>query len=170
MKPSDKLNQALNQQVGHEFAASQQYVAIAAYFDGEALPGLAGFFYRQAEEEREHAMKLVKYLVDSGGELEIPAVPAPRHGLGSAVEAVQLAVESEQRVTGQIYSLVELARQDGDLIAERFLDWFVHEQFEEMTTMGGLLQVVERAGEGQLLRVEEYLERQPHPEAEGEEG
>ena len=70
-----------------------------------------------------------------------------------------LAVRSEERVTQQIYALVDQAQQDRDHISQRFLDWFVNEQFEEMSTMGDLLQVVERAGEGELLRVEEYLER-----------
>ncbi len=159
MQLSDELTAAMNQQVGHELSASAQYIAIAAHFDTQALSRLAAFFYRQADEERDHAMKFVHFIVEAGGALEIPAVPAPKPSFASAAEAVALAVASEERVTKQIYALVDQAQKDSDYIAQRFLDWFVNEQFEEMSTMGDLLQVVERAGEDQLLRVEEYLER-----------
>ena len=166
MKASDELIAALNAQVGHELAASHQYVAIAAYFDAEALPQLALFFYRQADEEREHAMKIVKFLLDVGGAVEIPAVPAPRAAFDSVEAAVGLAVENEERVTGQIYELVERARDDKDYIAMKFLDWFVDEQREEMATMGALLQVVRRAGPDNILPVEDYLARSGGPPLE----
>ena len=161
MQLSQELTAAMNQQVGHELSASSQYIAIAAYFDVQALSRLATFFYAQADEEREHAMKFVHFIVEAGGSLEIPAVPAPTARFASAAEAVALAVTSEERVTRQIYALVDQARKDSDYIAQRFLDWFVNEQFEEMSTMGDMLQVVERAGED-LLRIEEYLERGGH--------
>ncbi len=104
-------------------------------------------------------MKFVHFIVEAGGSLEIPAVPAPTASFATAAEAVALAVGSEERVTKQIYALMDQAQKDSDYIAQRFLDWFVNEQFEEMSTIGDLLQVVERAGEDQLLRVEGYLER-----------
>ena len=159
MQLSEELTAAMNQQVGHELSASAQYIALAAHFDVQALARLAAFFYLQADEEREHAMKFVHFIVEAGGSLEIPAVPAPTASFATAAEAVALAVSSEERVTKQIYALMDQAQKDSDYIAQRFLDWFVNEQFEEMSTMGDLLQVVERAGEDQLLRVEEYLER-----------
>jgi ferritin len=159
MLASDKLIAAFNGQVGHELAASLQYVEIAAYFDGEALPKLAGFFYRQAEEERDHAMKFVKFVVDVGGPLEIPAIPQTKSAFGSAAEAVKLALDNEQKVTRQIYDLVEIAQGESNYIALRFLDWFVTEQLEEVTTMSSLLQVVDRAGAERLLQVEDYLDR-----------
>jgi ferritin len=160
MLNSKELLTACNQQVGNEFGASLQYVSIASYFDGQTLTELAKFFYAQAEEERDHAMKFVRFIVDAGGELEIPAIPATQAGFGSASEAVKLALESEERVTRQIYELVNIATRDSNYIAIRFLDWFVNEQFEEVTTMSGLLQVVDRAGEERLLSVEEYLARE----------
>lgn len=160
MLASENLLSAVNQQVGNEFGASLQYVAIASYFDTQALTGLARFFYRQAEEEREHAMKFVHFVNDADGQLEIPAIGAPKSEFSSAQEAVSLALDWEQEVTRQIYHLVEIAKADGNLIAQRFLDWFVTEQFEEVNTMSTLLQVVERAGEGGLLHVEEYLARE----------
>ncbi len=160
MLVSDKLLAALNEQVGHELGAANQYTAIAAHFDGQSLGGLARFFYAQSDEEREHAMKFVKFIVDAGGKLAIPEIPAPRADFGTAEEAVGLALESEKRVTAQIYALVEGAKADSNYIALRFLDWFVEEQFEEITSMEELLQVVRLAGRDRLLAVEEHLERE----------
>lgn len=163
MLASDKIVEAFNGQIGHEMGASLQYIAIASYFDSEALPELAGFFYRQSEEEREHAMKFVKFVVDVGGRVEIPAIPAPKSAFDSAEEAVALSLESEERVTQQIYGLVESARGESNHIAGRFLDWFLEEQLEEVATMGSLLQVVRRAGADRLLHVEDYLARHRGP-------
>lgn len=157
---SEELFSALNQQVGNEMGASMQYISIAAYFDQEGLGGLARFFYRQSEEEREHAMKFVSFVVDAGGPLRIPEIAAPRSEFDSARDAVQAALDWEKEVTRQIYALVDIGKADSNYIAIRFLDWFVDEQFEEVTTMEELLQVVERAGEDNLLAVEEYLSRE----------
>jgi len=163
MLASDRLIEAFNGQIGHEMAASMQYIAIAAYFDSEALPELAQFFYRQSEEEREHAMKFVKFVLDVGGRVEIPAIPAPKGEFDSAEQAVALSLESEQRVTQQIYELVEVARGESNHIAGRFLDWFLEEQLEEVSTMSALLQIVRRAGPDRLLHVEDYLARHKRP-------
>jgi ferritin len=160
MLASKKLIDALNKQVGHELGASNQYVTLAAFFAAQALTELAGFFYRQAEEEREHALKLVHFIVDAGGRLAIPQIPAPKADPKTAEEAVELALDWEKEVTRQIYALVEIAREESNYIALRFLDWFVNEQFEEVTTMGGLLQVVRRAGEKRLIEVEHFLARE----------
>ena len=160
MLASDNLLAAVNRQIGNEFGASLQYVSIASYFEGQALTGLARFFYRQADEERDHAMKFVRFVVDSEGRLEIPEIPAPQASFSAAADAVKLALEWEHGVTQQIYGLVEIAKNDANYIAQRFLDWFVNEQFEEVNTMSHLLQVVERAGEDGLLHVEEFLARE----------
>ncbi len=167
MIASEKMIEGMNQQIGHEMGASMQYVGIASYFDGRSLPKLAEFFYLQAEEEREHAMKFQKFVVDAGGPLAIPAIPAAKCAFESAKEAVELALESEKRVTRQIYDLVAQGNEDKSYIALRFLDWFVNEQFEEVTTMGELLDVVGMAGEDGLLAVEEYLERRVGPHDPG---
>lgn len=159
MFASDRLIAAFNEQIGHEMSASMLYISIATYFDLEALPQLAQFFYRQSEEERVHALKFVKFLVDVGARVAIPAIPAPEHTFESAQEAVELSLSSEETVTRQINDLVEVARAESSHTAGRFLDWFVEEQLEEMATMGALLQVVRRAGPGGLLHVEDYLAR-----------
>jgi ferritin len=150
---------ALNEQVANEFAASQQYVAIAVYYDGETLPALAAHFYRQALEERNHAMMIVQYLLDSDHEVRIPGVEAPQTTFGDAVAPVALALEQERRVTEQIAQLARLAREEDDLVGEQFLHWFLEEQREEVSSMSGLLRIVERATESNLLLVEDYLAR-----------
>lgn len=159
MFASERLIGAFNQQIGNEMSASMLYISIATYFDDEALPQLAQFFYRQSEEEREHALKFVKFLVDVGGRVAIPTIPAPQHEFESAEEAVQMSLSSEEEVTRQIDELVTAAAAESSHVASRFLDWFVEEQLEEVATMTALLQVVRRAGPGGLLHVEDYLAR-----------
>jgi ferritin len=150
---------ALNQQIGREFAASQQYVAIAVYYDSETLPQLAGHFYRQAVEERNHAMMIVQYLLDADEPVVIPAVEPPRTDFAGPVAPVELALEQEKQVTGQIVELAKLAREEGDLVGEQFLAWFLEEQREEVSSMSTLLSIVRRAGDANMLLVEEYLAR-----------
>ena len=150
---------ALNDQVAREFAASQQYVAIAAHYDAETLPGLAAHFYRQAVEERNHAMMIVQYLLDSDEQVVVPGVEAPRTEFPDVVAPVALALEQERQVTGQIVTLARIAREDGDLVGEQFLHWFLQEQREEVASMSELLAVVERANASNILLAEEYLAR-----------
>ena len=153
-----RFSAALNEQIGQEFAASQQYVAIAVHYDAQTLPRLAAHFYRQAVEERNHAMMIVQYLLDADERVVIPGVTAPQTAFADVVEPVRLALEQEKRVTQQISELVKLARSEGDLVGEQFLHWFLQEQREEVASMTELLNVVERGRENMLL-VEEYLAR-----------
>jgi ferritin len=153
---SEKINHALNAQIGHELGNSNQYLAIAAYFEKEALFGLAKIYYTQAEEEREHAMKFVKFLVDAGGRVAIPAIAAPQNEFESAVEAAQQALDSELVTTRQIYDLVTLAIEEKNYIAHNFLQWFVSEQLEEVSSAETRLSVIRRAGPS-VLMVEAYL-------------
>lgn len=154
---SKKMNASINEQIGNEFGAALQYVAIASHFAGDGLAELAAHFYRQAEEERGHALRFVKYVVDAGGRVEIPAIPAPKATFKSAAEAVKLSLDQEKIVTGQINGLVELAIKEADYITQTFLAWFVTEQLEEVSSMEHLLKVLQRAGEQNLLYVEAYL-------------
>ncbi|MDQ3871177.1 MAG: ferritin, partial [Chloroflexota bacterium] len=136
-----RFTSALNEQIGREFAASQQYVAIAVWYDGESLRQLAQHFYRQAVEERNHAMMIVQYLLDAQETLKIPGVSAPRTEFKDPVEPVAVALEQEQSVTEQIKQLATTARQEGDLVGEQFLAWFLKEQLEETSSMATLLKV-----------------------------
>ena len=154
-----RFPQALNEQIGREFAASQQYVAIAVYYDSETLPQLAGHFYRQAVEERNHAMIIVQYLLDSDEQVAIPGVESPRTDFPDPIAPVALALEQEKQVTAQIVELAKLAREEGELVGEQFLHWFLEEQREEVSSMSDLLNIVRRAADANILLVEEYLAR-----------
>ncbi len=151
--------EALNEQVASEFAASQQYVAIAVNYDAQTLPQLAGHFYRQAVEERNHAMMIVQYLLDAGAEVKIPGVAEPTTSFEDERAPVALALSQERTVTEQIARLVQLAREQNEHVGEQFLGWFLAEQREEVASMGALLAVVERAGTENMLLVEDYLAR-----------
>src|SRR5918999_544238 len=154
---SKPMNTALNDQVGHEFGASLQYVQIATYFDREGLPTLARHFYKQSEEERDHAMRFVRFIADASGEVAIPSIPAPQATFKSAEEAVRKSVDWEVSVTRQINALMDLAIKDNDHITRNFLNWFMEEQIAEVSSMETLLSMVRRAGESGLLFVENHL-------------
>jgi ferritin len=154
---SRAMNDQINAQIGHEFGASFQYVNIAGYFDGAALPVLSRHFMQQADEERQHAMKFVRYVLDAGGTVAVPAVPAARAEFASAEEAVSLALEWELTVTKQITALLDRAMSERDYVAHDFLEWFAREQLEEVSSMETLLKMIQRAGEPGLLQVEHAL-------------
>jgi ferritin len=149
----------LNAHIGNEYTASQQYVAIAVYYDQETLPQLAAHFYRQAVEERNHAHMIVRYLLDADLPVTIPALPEPKTSFKDGVAPVKLALEQEKEVTAQISRLAGLAREENDLVGAQFLDWFLKEQREEVASMSELLSIVTRAAESNLLLAEEYLAR-----------
>lgn len=157
MLMSTEMNAQINEQIGHEFGASLQYVNIAGYFDGAALPVLSQHFLTQADEERQHAMKFVRYILDAGGEVAVPAIPAPRARFASAEEAVALALEWELTVTKQIVGLLDRASSERDYVAHDFLEWFAREQLEEVSSMETLLKMIQRAGESGLLQVENAI-------------
>lgn len=153
---SEKINRAFNQQIGHEFSNSYKYVAIAAYFEREALFGLAKIFHTQALEEREHAMKFLKFLLDAGGKIDLPGIPVPRCEFESATDAAQYALDSEMITTKEINDLVALASEEKNYIALNFLQWFLSEQLEEVSSAENRLTVIRRAGPN-VLMVEGYL-------------
>jgi len=159
MLTSQRIIDAINEQIGNEFSAMLQYTAIAAHFDSETLPELAAHFQRQAEEEKEHAHRFIRFVTDTGGRVDIPAVAAPVSRFNFAEDAVKLSLEQEKCVTRQVNGLVHMAKEESDYTADTFLQWFVREQLEEVASMEDLLSVVQRAGEGNLLRVEDYLAR-----------
>ncbi|MFQ5434262.1 MAG: ferritin [Anaerolineae bacterium] len=160
-----KVVDAMNAQIRSEFSASAQYVAIAIYFDEESLPQLAQFFYTQAEEERMHAMKFVHFMLDAGAKPIIPSTPELKNEFGSAAEAVQYALDQEMKVTDEINNLVSLATAENDHISNQFLQWFVMEQVEEVSTMTDLLQTIKHAGNNMLF-VEDYVMRNPQHDNE----
>ena len=156
---SERFAEALNTQIGNEFAAAHQYVAIGAYYAGETFPQLAAFFYRQADEERDHAMRMVNYLIDRDAQPDIGGIKAPRTGFADHVEPIRLALEQERSVTVRISELFGIARETRDYQSEQFLQWFLEEQVEEEASMSGLLTVAERTRTSPML-LEEYLVRE----------
>jgi ferritin len=164
--PADAFVARLNEQIGHEFAAHQQYAACAVYYDSQTLPQLARFFYRQALEERGHAMMMAQYLLDADADAVIPGVAAPQTAFADIVEPVALALDQEKRVTGQINALAAAARAAGDYTSEQFMQWFIKEQVEEVATMSDLLRVVERSRDDPM-EIENFVARE-HPGEESE--
>jgi ferritin len=157
----------LNEQIAYEFAASQQYIANAVYYDAQTLPQLAAFFYTQAVEERNHSMMMVRYLLDADARVTIPSVTAPETAFADIVAPVALALDQERRVSDQIAALTGVAREEGDYLSEQFVQWFLKEQVEEVATMSSLLAVVQRSGDNPML-VEDYLAREHRGAAEAD--
>ena len=165
--PEQAFVDRLHEQIGYEFAASQQYVGAAVYYDAATLPRLAHFFYRQALEEREHAMIMIRYLLDVGEEIHIPDIKSQETSYSDGIAPVKMALQQEKRVSDEIFALFELAREIKDYRAEHFLQWFVKEQVEEVALMGDLLNVVERAKDN-LLLAEDYIARENLGEESGD--
>jgi len=157
---SPELNAAINEEIGREFFASNQYVAIASYFDDRALRLLSKMYLKQADEERMHALKFVTYLNDVGGKVEIPAIDAPKATFGTAEEALQLALDWELKVTQFINDLMTLAISQKDYAAMDFLKWFVTEQVEEVHSAEDILKIAQAATERNIIMVEAYLVHQ----------
>jgi ferritin len=149
----------LNEQIANEFAAHQQYVANAVYYDAQTLPRLAEFFYSQAVEERNHAMMMVRYLLDADALAQIPGVKAPETEFADIVAPVALALDQERRVSDEIAALAAVAREENDYPSEQFTQWFLKEQVEEIATMSSLLAVVQRSSD-QPMFIEDYLVRE----------
>jgi ferritin len=161
MSISAKTLEALNRQVGMEFAASLKYDSIASYFAAESLPRLAAFYYQQSTEERMHAHRIIKFILDVGGRVRIPAIGETPWNFKTAEVAVKTALDSELNVTKSINSLVELAQKEKDYATSNMLLWFVTEQVEEVAQAEQMLRIMQRAGEEGLLLVEEYIAQMP---------
>ncbi|WP_428844183.1 ferritin [Dietzia natronolimnaea] len=158
-KKSSSFTELLSAQVGHEFAASQQYIAIAVWADAKDLPQLAGRFYQHSLGERNHAMMMVQYMLDRDIEVTIPAVPGPQADFEGPVAALRYALEQEKQVTRQIEALFQAARAEADPLGEQFMLWFLREQVEEVANMSTLVAIAERA-DNDWFRIEEYLARE----------
>lgn len=154
---SKELNAAMNEEIGLELLASHQYMNTASYFEGLALKKLAAMFYKQSEEEREHALKFIRYITETGGTVEIPQVPAPKATFSGVEEAVKHALDWELEVTKRCNAIMTLAVGQKDYAAQDLMRWFATEQVEEVSTMQSLLQVVRAVGERNLFMIEGYL-------------
>ncbi|AEF38538.1 ferritin [Hoyosella subflava] len=159
-----KFISLLREQVKQEFTASQQYIAIAVYFDNEDLPQLAKHFYAQANEEHNHAMMIVQYFLDRDMRVDIPGVEPVRNDFTNVLQPLELALDQEREVTDQIVKLASTARDEGDYVGEQFMQWFLKEQVEEVATMTTLLAIAKRAGDN-LFDLETFVDREVSPVA-----
>jgi bacterioferritin B len=145
--------------VRNELTAAQQYLAVAVWFDRNDLPRLAAHFYRQSLEERNHAMMIVRYLMDNDLDVTIPGVDEVRNDFTEAAEIIALALQQEREVADEVIALAKAARDADDYTGEQFMQWFLKEQVEEIAQMSTLLNVVKRS-KGNLFDVEGFLFRE----------
>ncbi|GAA1647730.1 ferritin [Kribbella alba] len=149
----------LQEQIRNEFTAAQQYTAVAVWYDDQDLPRLAGHFYKQALEERNHAMMMVRYLLDKDIRPQIPGSGDVVNDFDTALAPLELALRQEVTVTKQIETLARTARDESDYIGEQFMQWFLKEQVEEVAAMTTLVNVAKRAGDN-LFHLEDFLARE----------
>lgn len=152
------FNELLSTQVGNEFSASQQYIAVATWFANQDLPQLAKYFYRQSVEERNHAMMMVQYMLDRDLPVKIPGIPAVRNDFSSVTEPLALALKQEKEVTKNIEDMFRAARSEDDALGEQFMLWFLKEQVEEVASMTTLLNIAQRADN--LFDIENFIARE----------
>ncbi|WP_445165926.1 ferritin [Mycolicibacterium sp. Dal123E01] len=149
----------LKRQIQREFSAAHQYLAVAIYFDTQHLPQMSQRFYAQSTEERSHALMMVQYLLDRDVDVDIKGVDPVITTFDSLHDAVELAVIQEKRVTEEITELTRAAREESDFLGERFMQWFLQEQVEEVASMTTLLAVVDQAA-GNIFDLEAYVARE----------
>ncbi len=154
-----KFHALLHDQIRNEFNAEHQYIAMAVWFDNADLPVLAKHFYKQAVEERNHAMMIVQYFLDRDINVEFSDVDAAKSQFSNAKEALALALAQEKAVTDQIVQLASTAREEGDYLGEQFMQWFLKEQVEEVAHMTTLVNVAERAASN-LFDLENFVSRE----------
>ncbi|RDI61654.1 ferritin [Nocardia pseudobrasiliensis] len=157
--PRSKFHSLLHDQIRHEFNAEHQYIAIAVWFDNADLPVLAKHFYKQAVEERNHAMMIVQYFLDRDIQVEVAGIDGAKSKFENAREPIALALQQEKTVTDQIVQLASTAREEGDYLGEQFMQWFLKEQVEEVARMNTLLTVADRAGSN-MFDLENFVSRE----------
>ncbi|RME97764.1 MAG: ferritin [Bacteroidetes bacterium] len=145
---SDNMAQALNRQIALEAYASFLYLSMASWCDREGLEGCAKFMHRQSEEERDHMLKIFKYMSEVDAHALSPGVKQPPHEFGTIQDMFQQVYAHEQKVTASINELVALALQENDHSTGLFLQWFVDEQREEEALMRTILDKLKLIGTG----------------------
>lgn len=153
MAVSSNMIGKLNEQIASELFAQHLYLSMVCRFEAKSLKMLARLFRKQQEEEREHAMKILEYVHDVGGEVKLQAIPEPKHEWNTPLEAIEAALAHEKKVTGQIHALAALADQEKDYATRNFLEWFISEQVEEEEAMTYLRDVAKMAKDN-LLHLE----------------
>jgi ferritin len=145
---SDKMQEAINNQIAYEGYASNFYLALAYWCDDQALEGCKKFFMRQSDEERMHMLKLYEYLSESGFLPVTPGIAQPPVKYNSVKEAFQKVFEQERKVTTSIHNMLKLATEEYDYNTQHFLQWYVDEQREEEAVIRTILDRIKIIGEG----------------------
>jgi len=156
---SNKLLDAMNEQMKNEFASAYLYLAMAGYYQSEDLPGIANWMRVQALEELTHGEKFFHFICDAAGRTDIRAIEAPQNSYKSPLDCFKAGLKHENFVTASINNLMTLARKDNNHAAEIFLQWFVTEQVEEEANFSLIVKKLERIGKdgNGLLRLDEEL-------------
>ncbi len=144
---SKKMETALNKQINGEFYSAYLYLSMASYVESIGLDGFGNWFKVQAQEESSHAMKFYSYVNERGGRVKLAAIDAPPTSWKSALATFEETYKHEQKVTGLINKLVDLARKESDHATDNMLRWFVAEQVEEEATADSMRQKVKLVGE-----------------------
>jgi ferritin len=143
---SKTMQEAINEQIAHEFYSSYLYLAMSAYFETISLPGCARWMRVQSEEEHEHAMKLFDFLNDRGGSVELKALDQPPGEFQSPLDVFQQALEHERKVTALIHRLYQQALKENDYATQAHLQWFITEQVEEEKNASQVIEQIKMTG------------------------
>ena len=144
---SPTMQDALNAQINIEQASAQLYLAMSAHCDARSFKGFSHWLKVQASEETAHAAKLIQFLLDRGGRLQLRAIPAPQAEFGTIIEVFEKTLDHEKAITAKISSLFELARKEKDFASEITLQWYVTEQVEEEATVSQIVDQLHAVGD-----------------------
>lgn len=156
---SEKMQEALNEQVNKEFYSAYMYLAMSAYCNTLGLPGFAHWLRMQYEEESMHVTKMYDYIQDQGGEVHLKAIEEPPQEYGTPLEIFQVTLEHEQYITSMIHKLMDLAIEEKDYATQTFLQWYVTEQVEEEANVNDIVAPLKMVGDdkGGLMMIDQKL-------------
>jgi ferritin len=156
---TEKMEKALNGQLNAELYSSYLYLSMNAYFKSVNLDGFANWMYYQAQEELEHSMKFYDFVIQRGGKVHLAQIQAPPTEWDGPLAVFEATLAHEQKVTGLINDLVEIALEEHDHATNIFLQWFVSEQVEEEESVGGVLEQLKLMGDakGGLFMIDREL-------------
>jgi ferritin len=143
---SETIQNAINQQIKHEFFSSYLYLSMSAYFETLSLPGFARWMRVQSQEEQAHAMKFFDFVNDRGGSVELQALDQPPSEFQSALDVFEQALQHERKVTALINQLYQLALKENDYATQALLQWFITEQVEEEKNAGQIVEQLKMTG------------------------
>ncbi len=146
----EKVEKALVEQIEKEGYSSNLYLAMAAWADSEGYSGIAQWLYAQSEEEREHMLKIIDYVIDRGGKATIPAFDKPADAYGDIHTMFKKVLEHEQYVTESINEIVAVTIEEKDYTTHNWIQWFVTEQIEEESSVNAILDKLNMLGERSL--------------------